>query len=178
MNKQILKTLVVVTGTLALFFSAVTRADEEMHADVLAAVAMFTEKDPGMSKFFNGSAGYVVYPHVGKGGLGIGGASGKGEVFSGGKVIGDAKISQFTIGFQAGGQVFAEVIFFETDEALANFTKGKMEFGAQVSAIAAAAGVSRDAKYEEGVAVFTMGLKGLMYEASVGGQKFKYKPRN
>ena len=152
-------------------------ADDEMHADVLAAVAMFKEKDPDMSKFFDNAVGYVVFPHIGKGGAGFGGARGKGEVFSGGRVIGDAKISQFTIGFQLGGQVFAEVIFFETEAALENFKKSKMQLSAQVSAIAAAAGVSADAKYQEGVAVFTMGIKGLMYEASVGGQKFKFEAR-
>ncbi|MEE8119131.1 MAG: YSC84-related protein [Gammaproteobacteria bacterium] len=177
MNRQAFKTLIAVTGILLLVFSSATRADDEMHTDVLAAVALFKEKDPDMSKFFNDASGYVVFPHVGKGGMGFGGAHGKGEVFKGRKVIGDAKITQFTIGFQLGGQVFAEVIFFENETALTNFTKGKFEFSAQVSAIAAAAGVSADAKYEDGVAVFTMGLKGLMYEASVGGQKFKYKAR-
>lgn len=177
MNRQAFKTLIAVTGILLLVFSSTTRADDEMHTDVLAAVALFKEKDPDMSKFFNDASGYVVFPHVGKGGMGFGGAHGKGEVFKGRKVIGDAKITQFTIGFQLGGQVFAEVIFFENETALANFIKGKFEFSAQVSAIAAAAGVSADAKYEDGVAVFTMGLKGLMYEASVGGQKFKYKAR-
>ena len=126
-----------------------------------------------MSKFFNGAYGYAIFPGIGKGGLGVGGAGGKGIVYRGGAAAGDCKMSQVTVGFQAGGQKYAVVIFFENAEAYQRFTGNKFEFAAQVSAIAIKAGVSADAKYRDGMAVFTMGIGGLMYEASVGGQKFK-----
>ena len=136
----------------------------------------FKEKDPGMSKFFTSSYGYAVFPHIGKGGLGVGGAGGKGTVFKGGTAVADAKMSQVTIGFQAGGQKYAEVIFFEDAETYKDFVSGNFEFAAQVSAVALTAGASADAAYKDGLLVVTMTIGGLMYEASVGGQKFKVTP--
>jgi len=133
----------------------------------------FKEKDPGMSKFFTSSYGYAVFPHIGKGGLGVGGAGGKGTVFKGGTAVADAKMSQVTIGFQAGGQKYAEVIFFEDAETYKDFVSGNFEFAAQVSAVALTSGASADAAYKDGLLVVTMTIGGLMYEASVGGQKFK-----
>ena len=87
-----------------------------------------------------------------------------------------AKLSQVTIGFQAGGQAYSEIIFFESADAMSDFKKNKVELSAQVSAVAVTAGASADAKYKDGVMVFTMAKGGLMYEASVGGQKFKFDP--
>lgn len=149
---------------------------EEIREDSKEAKAAFLKEDAEMSKFFNNSYGFVIFPNVGKGGLGVGGAAGNGTVYEGGSFIGYAKLSQVTIGFQAGGQAYREVIFFETAKEMNRFKENKVEFSAQVSAVAAAAGASADAKYVEGVAVFTMAKGGLMYEASVGGQKFKYNP--
>ena len=149
---------------------------QEIKKDSQEAKAAFLKEDPDMSKFFNNSHGYVIFPNVGKGGLGVGGAAGNGAVYENGAFIGFAKLSQVTIGFQAGGQAYREVIFFESSKEMERFKTNKVEFSAQVSAVAAAAGASADAKYVEGVAVFTMAKGGLMYEASVGGQKFKYNP--
>lgn len=132
----------------------------------------FKEKDPGINKFFSSAYGYVVFPGIGKGGLVIGGAGGKGTVFKSGTPVADAKMSQVTIGFQAGGQKYAEVIFFENTEAYERFVGDNFEFAAQVSAVALKAGVSADAEYRDGMLVFTQAIGGLMYEASVGGQKF------
>ena len=92
-----------------------------------------------------------------------------------GKATGEAKLRQVSIGFQAGGQVYIELICFEDQTSLDNFKKGNFEFSAQVSAVAVTAGVSKNAKYEKGIMVLTLAKGGLMYEASVGGQKFKYK---
>jgi len=139
-------------------------------------VQQFKKKDPGLKKFFNSAYGYVVFPHIGKGGFGIGGAGGKGTVFKNGDPVANAKMSQVTIGFQAGGQKYAEIIFFENKEAYHRFTGSKYEFAAQVSAVALKNGVSKDAEYRDGILVFTMTIGGLMYEASVGGQKFKVIP--
>jgi len=147
-----------------------------LEANAKAAVVTFKAQDPSMGKFFKSAHGYAVYPTVGKGGLGIGGAYGKGELFEQGEKVGYCDLSQATIGFQLGGQAYSEIIFFQTTSAFSQFKSGNYAFSAQASAIAASAGVSADADYDKGVAVFTMAKGGLMYEASVGGQKFSFVP--
>jgi len=137
------------------------------------AIADFKEVDPGISKFFNSSYGYAVLYSVGKGAVGVGGAGGKGSVYKGGSPLADVKMSQVTVGFQFGGQKYAEIIFFENKDAYERFEGNNFEFAAQVSAVALKAGVSADSEYRDGVLVFTMAIGGLMYEASIGGQKFK-----
>jgi len=136
--------------------------------------ATFKEKDPGLSKFFESAAGYVVFPSVAKGAMGVGGAHGKGVLFEKGEPIGRSSLTQVTIGFQLGGQAYSEIIFFENDKSLNRFKGGEFELAAQASAVAATVGVSADLAYSGGVAVLTMAKGGLMYEASVGGQKFSY----
>ena len=147
----------------------------EIQLSVAKAILDMKDKDPGMSKFFDGAAGYAVFPKVGKGGIGIGGAHGKGLVIVNDKAIADTSLSQVTIGLQLGGQVYAEFIFFKDTTALGHFQRGNFELGAQASAVAVTLGASADADYDKGVAVFTNVGGGLMYEASVGGQKFKYE---
>jgi lipid-binding SYLF domain-containing protein len=120
--------------------------------------------------------GWAVFPNVGKGGLIVGGAHGTGLVYEKTNLIGKVTMTQGSIGAQIGGQTFAEIICFETAKALDDFKASKMEMSAEVSAVAAAEGVGRAAKYTQGVAVFTMPKKGLMAQASIGGQKFKYEP--
>jgi lipid-binding SYLF domain-containing protein len=139
-------------------------------------VAAFKKADPSIARFFGNSAGYAVFPTVGKGAIGIGGAGGSGVLFEGGAAIGKTTLAQVTIGFQLGGQSYSEVIFFEDAASLGDFKKGNFALAAQVSAVALASGASANAKYERGVAVFTMTKGGLMYEASVGGQKFGFEP--
>jgi len=171
---------ILLISLFGLFISAVfaqdDKKDKEIIEDSKEAKAAFLGQDEEMAIFFSGSYGYVIFPNVGKGGLGVGGASGNGTAYQKGKMIGMAKLSQVTIGFQAGGQAYREVVFFETAEDLDRFKDNNIEFSAQVSAVAAASGASKDAKYHEGALVFTMQKGGLMYEASVGGQKFKFKP--
>jgi lipid-binding SYLF domain-containing protein len=127
-----------------------------------------------MSKLFESAAGYVIFPNVGKGAVGVGGASGNGIVYQGGKIIGKSKMSQVTVGFQVGGQAYRELIFFENHETLDKFIKNKFEFSAQASAVAVKTGVSANAQYKDGTMIYTDQKGGLMYEASIGGQKFKY----
>ncbi len=145
-----------------------------LHSDTMAAIGNFKAEDPSLDRFFSDSVGYAVFPSVGKGGIGIGGAYGKGELFEGGEMIGYCDLTQGTIGFQLGGQVYSEIIFFETERSIADFKSGTVEFSAQVSAVAVKAGASADADYDSGVAVFTMAKGGLMYEASIGGQGFDF----
>ena len=145
-------------------------------SDAAAVIAKFKEKDPGLAKVFAQSAGYVVFPTVGKGGLGIGGARGKGYVYQHGHLIGRSTLTQLTVGLQAGGQAYSEVIFLKDDAALENFKRGRLKLDAQASAIALTARASADLAYRDGVAIVTMAEGGLMYEASVGGQKLSYHP--
>ncbi len=136
----------------------------------------FTKTDPAMSALFASSHGYVIFPKNGKGGLIIGGSGGNGVLYEKGISVGTAKMAQVTIGAQAGGESYSEIIFFENKEAFDRFKENKVEFSSQVSAVALKSGASKDAKYADGVAVFTQDLNGLMAEATVGGQKFTYKP--
>ncbi len=140
------------------------------------AIADFKKADPSMKIFFDEAYGYAVFPNVGKGAMGVGAARGAGLVYEQGKVVGKTTLTQVTIGFQLGGQAFREIIFFENKEALDRFKAGNFEFAAQASAVAATAGASAKADYEGGVAVFTAAKGGLMYEASIGGQKFSFTP--
>jgi len=146
----------------------------EMTADVEQAKAALIEKDEGLKDLFEKASGYVIFPSVAKGGLGVGAARGKGQLLEKGKVMGETTMTQVSVGFQAGGQAYVEAILFEDQTSLDNFKKGNFEFSAQVSAVAVKAGVAKTAKYEKGVMVLTLAKGGLMYEASVGGQKFKY----
>lgn len=144
--------------------------------DSQTAKKEFLKADFEMKKYFANAYAYVIFPNVGKGGIGIGGAAGNGAVYDKGKCIGIAKLSQVSIGFQFGGQAYREIIFFKGKKQLDNFKNNKIKFSAQVSAVACTEGASANAKYVDGVMVFTMQKGGLMYEASVGGQKFRFKP--
>ena len=143
-------------------------------ADSKTAKAEFIKSDALMKGLFEKAPGYVIFPNVGKGGLGVGGAAGNGVVYEHNRMVGMAKLSQLSIGFQAGGQAYREVIFFESKKELDRFKESRFEFSAQASAVAVTAGASANVKYTDGVMVFTMQKGGLMYEASIGGQKFKF----
>lgn len=149
------------------------RSDER---DAAAVIARFKQKDPGMARVFAQAYGYAVFPTVGKGGIGLGGARGKGWVYERGRLVGRSTLTQVTIGLQLGGQAYSEVVFFKTREAFENFKRGKLKLDAQASAIALTARASADLAYRQGVAIVTMAKGGLMYEASVGGQKFSFTP--
>lgn len=148
---------------------------DQLQLSVAKAILDLKNKDPGITKFFDNASGYAVFPKVGKGGIGIGGAHGKGLVIVNDKAVAKTSLSQVTIGFQLGGQVYAQFIFFEDATALGHFQRGNYEMGAQVSAVAVTLGASADANYDKGVAVFTHVGGGLMYEATISGQKFKYE---
>ena len=149
------------------------------------------------SSLFDSAYGYALFPTIGKGGIGIGGAGGKGRVYVGGEHMADTSVAQVTVGLQFGGQAYSMIIFFEDERAFTDFSTGNFEFGAQATAVAITAGASagtstgggatagasggqNDAatrgSYKKGMAVFTVAKGGLMYEASIGGMKFGYKP--
>ena len=154
-------------------------------------------ENAGASNMFGSAYGYALFPTIGKGGFVIGGAYGKGRVYKGGKHVGGTSMAQATIGFQAGGTGFSQVIFFQDKRALDEFTSGNFEFGAeaQATAITASAGAAANTagssatasagknnantsggRYNKGMATFTITKGGLMFEASIGGQKFNYTP--
>ena len=171
MRKAIAIGLLAVVGLGVWSRPGVAQTNEE----VQEVIKKYKEGDPGMQGWFRDAYGYAVFPSVGKGGIGIGGAHGKGLVYEQGTLIGKTSLTAVTVGFQLGGQAFSEVIFFKDKGALDEFTRGNFEFDAGVSAVALTAGASRDIAYTKGVAVMTATKGGLMYEASIGGQKFSFE---
>ena len=127
-----------------------------------------------LKPYFKEAAGFAVFPNIAKAGLGIGGARGNGEVFEDGKVIGSTTVTQLSFGFQLGGQAFSQIIFFQNKRDLDRFTDGNFEFGASASAALITEGANASVDYTNGVAVMTFSKGGLMYEASIGGQKFTF----
>jgi lipid-binding SYLF domain-containing protein len=185
------RAILLLMGSLFLSWGVICAAD-----DYSETTALF--KNAGESAdFFGHCYGYAVFPTIGKGGLVVGGAHGKGRVYVHQKYVGDVSMTQLSVGFQAGGQAYSQIIFFEDERAFNEFTSGNFEFGADASAVAitAAAGASagttgttagasggkKDAttvgSYHRGLAVFTIVKGGAMYQATVAGQKFKYTPK-
>jgi len=168
-----------------------------VYADQYTDTIEVYKKSETVQPFFKSAYGYAVFPAVGKGGIGIGGAFGKGQVYQKGKVTGSVTLVKATIGFQLGGQAFSEMIFFEDKRAYDDFTSGNFEFDATASAVAITAGAQAKAgtegttagasagpatgkqapsSYRKGMAIFIHTIGGLMYEASIGGQKFNFTP--
>ena len=178
-----MKKLTVLLIALSMVFSSAFvqawNPDNSNKLELAAAQAILTakDKDPALETWFNEAYAYAVFPKVGKGGIGIGGAHGKGIVIRGDATVADTSLSQLTVGFQLGGQVYSQFVLFKDETAFGHFSRGNFEMGAQVSAVAITLGASADANYDGGVAVFTIAEGGLMYEATVGGQKFKYTAR-
>lgn len=150
---------------------------DKLELAVAQAIIKANESDPTLTLWFESAYAYAVFPKVSKGGLIVGGAGGKGLVIRGDTTVGTTSLSQVSVGAQIGGQVYAQYIMFKDQTAFEHFTRGNFEMGAQVSAVAVTMGASKDANYDSGVAVFTLADGGLMFEASVGGQKFKYKAK-
>jgi len=167
-------------------------------ADKFTDTIEIYKKSEAVQPFFKNAYGYAVFPTVGKAGIGIGGSYGTGQVYRGGKVTGETSLIKATIGFQLGGQAFSQMIFFEDKRAYDEFTGGEFEFDASASAVAITAGVQAKAgtegasasatagpatgaqaktSYHKGMVVFTHAKGGLMYEASIGGQKFSFKAK-
>ncbi|MGB7933540.1 MAG: lipid-binding SYLF domain-containing protein [Gammaproteobacteria bacterium] len=159
-------------------FSAIALAgwDPNEAKEAQAAIAAFKATDPDLDSFFDKAHGYAVFPSVGKAGMGIGGAYGKGILYEQGKEIGSTTLKQLSMGFEFGGEKYREIIFFQDDKTLDDFKKGNYELGAQASAVALKKGAAKNADFDQGVAVFTQTRGGLMFDVSVGGQKFTFEP--
>jgi lipid-binding SYLF domain-containing protein len=173
------KSISLIIAALVFAFAGKTLAADDEKAELTTEVndakVTLVKADDGLKDIMEKAKGYVIFPSVAKGGLGIGAAADTGQLLENGAAVGEAKLRQVSVGFQAGGQSYIELICFEDQTSLDNFKKGNFEFSAQVSAVAVTAGISKTAKYENGIMVLTLAKGGLMYEASVGGQKFKYQ---
>jgi lipid-binding SYLF domain-containing protein len=166
------------------------------HADSYSDTIGLFKQAGASAAFFDNCYGYAVFPTIGKGGLGIGAAHGSGRVYEHGEHVGNTSMTQVSLGLQFGGEAFSQMIFFQDRRAFKEFTRGSFEFGAEASAVVITAGASANAgssgasagasggkkdattagKYHKGMAVFTIMKGGAMYELSVAGQKFSYKP--
>ena len=185
------RSFMLVLAVAGLSLSGVTYADRYDSARVVF------ENAGASGRYFDSAYGYALFPTIGKGAIGIGGAGGKGRVYVGGTHVGNTSMGQLTIGFQLGGQAYSMIIFFEDKRAFEEFATGNFAFGAQASAVAITAAVSASTStegggtagasggrhdattaggYSRGLAVFTVARGGLMYEASIGGMKFGYSP--
>lgn len=143
---------------------------------VADTIALFKQKDPSIAQLFSQSAGYVVFPTVGEGGFIVGGGHGHGEGYEGGAYVGRVTLSELSVGAQVGGQSYSQVVFFETPVDFKRMKDNAFKFDAEVSAVAADAGVAKNAKFKDGVATFIIPKQGLMAAASVGGQKLEFTP--
>lgn len=150
----------------------------ELENEAKEALALMLEDSPKLQTFIDQGYGYAVFPKITKAGFGIGGAAGNGVVYKAKAIVGSSKLKQASFGLQAGGQQYSEVIFFENKASFENFTNDKLKFDAQASAVAINKGASIDVAYQDGVAIFTRVKGGLMYEASLGGQHFKFTEKN
>jgi lipid-binding SYLF domain-containing protein len=180
------RTLTILTALTAIALAAAmagcnispqkTEGKAVLDAQVTEAIAIAKEKDPSIDRFFQGSYGYAVLPKVFKGGIWAGGAYGKGIVYEKGEKIGYCDMSQATLGFTFGGEYFREIVFFWQKPDLDKFKAEEYTFAAQATAVALKEGAAAKADYKDGMAVFATTDKGLMVDASVGGQKFRYTP--
>lgn len=152
-----------------------TRTYRRILKDSKKAKNTFIKTDPSIKKWFDNAYGYVIFPNVGKVGLGVGGAFGNGIVYINNTAIGRAHLSQVSFGFQAGAQGYREVIFFENKSNMDDFKENKLQLSAQVSAVLVVLGAAANINYSNGILIFTQPKGGLMYEVSVGGQSFNYE---
>jgi lipid-binding SYLF domain-containing protein len=169
-------------GAAALLLSGCSTAPEtktdrtQLHNDAQSTLGDLKAQDPSLDKVLNDAYGYAIFPSVGAGAVGVGGAYGQGEVYQQGNRVGYTDMTQATVGAALGGQNYAELIVFQNADALQRFESGQLTFAADLSAIALKAGAAADAKWEHGMSVFIYSKGGLMAQASIGGQKFNYQP--
>jgi lipid-binding SYLF domain-containing protein len=173
-------TALVLTGLMSVGGCATAPKSAEDRAalgrDVATALSQARAQDPTLQAFLGKAYGYAIFPSVGKGAIGIGGAYGQGELYERGRKIGYCDLSQATIGLQIGGQTYTEIIAFQDKTALEDFKKGAMRFAGQATVVALKSGERAHANYKNGVSVLTMSEQGFMLEAAIGGQSFSFQP--
>ncbi len=177
-----IKSAVAVFALFAMVSGCTTAPKTEEHRENLqtnaeAALKTMNNSDKGVQQNLDSAYGYAIFPNVGKGGLIAGGAYGRGIVYEQGQMIGYSDIKQATVGLQAGGQSFHELILFQNKAALDRFRADDFAFAANASAIALKPGVSKTFRYDNGIGIYTQPVGGVMFEAAVGGQRFTYVPQ-
>lgn len=180
MYKSAMMTVVCAAALILTGCTTAPQKPEEKAAlkqDASNVMKSLTAADPNLQRFMDQSYAHVIFPSVGKGGVLVGGAYGRGIVYEQGQFVGYADLTQASIGAQLGGQTFAELICFDSKEAFERFTSNRLEFKADASAVILKSGAARAAKYTDGVAVFVRPNGGAMFEASVGAQQFTYQPK-
>ena len=171
--------LLFVTGTVTAQDSGQLMDDQkrqQIKADAQKAKEAFIARNPEIKQHFQNSAGYAIFPNVGKGAYILGGAAGNGVLYENGEVAGYAELRQIDIGFQIGGKAFREVIIFKSQEALERFKAGNFEFQGTASAVIWDEGRAKAIQFRDGVGVAVMPKAGAMVGVSVGGQEFNYRP--
>ncbi len=152
------------------------REREAMKTDVNAALKHMEAKDDSLRDFLNRAYGYAIFPEIGKGALVVGGAYGRGEVYRGNQLIGYAEIKAGSVGLQAGGETFSELLVFGDEKTFNDFTNGKFSFSANAAAVLVKAGAGAKAQFDNGVAVFIHPRGGAMVDLSIAGQQFNFRP--
>jgi lipid-binding SYLF domain-containing protein len=151
-------------------------AEKKEQQAIDEALAAFRKSEPRLEPYFKNAYGWAIFPRVDKAGFLVGGAYGKGKVYVDGKPVGNATLSQGSVGLQIGWQAYSELIFFGDKAAFEAFKNGTAKFAASATAYAIKDGAATTANYSDGVAVFVRGTAGLMADASLGGQGFTYEP--
>ena len=147
----------------------------EQRAD--ATLRDMRAKDASLDAAIARAPGYAVFPDVGKGGLVVGGAGGEGVLYVHGQPDGVVSINEVSIGAQAGGQSFAELIVINDPNEIGKIKSGTYSLGADASAVALQANAAASTDFTKPVTVFTQSHGGLMVEAAVAGQKLSYYPQ-
>jgi lipid-binding SYLF domain-containing protein len=178
-TQGILLVLAVIAGLMVSCATAPSSSEDKQALITEAATRMqqMGAEDPAVGEMVKRGYGYSLFPKVGKGGLGIGGAYGRGVVYEQGRHIGYSDLTQGSVGLQAGGQTFSELVVFENKSALERFKEGKLDFAADASAVVLKSGVATNARFVNGVAVVVSPIGGAMLEAALGGQQFTYQQK-
>jgi len=176
LTKNHYKPLFVMALLLIASCGSTKNTEDDLRRDAENAKTELMQNHANAAELFDDSAGYAIFPNVGKGAYIVGGASGNGVVYENNTLVGYADLKQIDIGLQAGGKAFVEVLFFETETDLERFKDGDFELSANASAVILEEGVSESIDFKDGVAIVTMPKAGAMAGVSVGGQKFSYHP--
>jgi lipid-binding SYLF domain-containing protein len=171
--------LIVVAGLMVSCATAPSSREDkqELITEATTRMQQMRAEDPAVGEIVKRGYGYSMFPKVGKAGLGVGGAYGRGVVYEQGRHIGYSDLTQGSVGLQAGGQSFSELLVFENKSALDRFKEGKLDFAADASAVVLKSGVATNATFVNGVAVVVSPIGGAMLEAAIGGQQFTYQQK-
>lgn len=153
-----------------------TRAEREnLRNRAETTIQEMTTRNPAIADAIRNAPAYAVFPSVGKGGVLVGGAYGKGILYEGGRASGYVSLQQASLGAQLGGQSFAELLLLRTPGEIADVKSGRYSVGADASAVILTAGAAGSTTFDPNTTVFVMPRGGLMVDISISGQQLKYQ---